>query len=309
MKKWIAFLMCLTMVVSLFSCRTNDLKGEEAVTTDDQKGEETITSNDIDPSSSNAIAMEMYEAAINDEICVFDEHLGEIKLKDCRFPSNNLKLEDSIVYGTTNLDMDQDGISEYIIEAYSHDSIVLHYYNGKVYTFAFKFEEFNNLKTDGSFLWNGPYMKGVVDSGAKKLKFEGSKIKFEDIFKTIYDDKQTAKHYIGNKSVTYEEITEYQKEFTADFAEYTPFEAPWYKVITEEEAIRIAYEHWNIKPGDVDEETGYRFALFPTHSDNSNYHIALSLLVEGHHYSTLERIEINAFTGEIMMPTHTSGEK
>ena len=256
------------------------------------------------------IAMEMYEQAIKGEICIIDEHLGEIKLKVCRFPNNNLKLEDSIVCGKAILDLDQDGISECIIEAYSHDSIVLHYYDGKVYSFALKFEDFNNLKIDGSFLWTGHCTYSdkensfVLDSGAKKLMFEGSKIKFYDIFKTVYDNNQTAKHYIGNKSVTYDEITEYKKEFTADFVEYTPFDAPWYKAITEEEAIRIASEYWNIKSGDVDEATGYRFALLPKHSENSNYCIALSWLVEGTHYSTLEMIEIDAFTGEIIVPTY-----
>ena len=313
MKKYIAFLLSLLIIFSLFSCELNEPH-------DDLSTNENSGSNDFNDNSTNGIseadkAMEMYKAAINDEICVIDEHLGEIKLKACRFPNNNLKLEDSIVRGKAILDLDQDGISECIIEAYSHDSIVLHYYNGKVYSFAFEFKEFNNLKTDGSFLWNGPYIKkenssvGVLDSGAKKLMFEGSKIKFEDIFKTVYDDNQTAKYYIGNKSVTYDEITEYKKEYTADFVEYTPLEAPWYKAITEEEAIRIASEHWNIKSGDVDEATGYRFALLPKYSENSNYHIAWSWLVEGHHYSTLEIIEINAFTGEIIMPAYTSGGK
>ncbi len=291
------------MLLSLFSCK----KAEDSKETNDKNKDTAL--------SEAKKALEMYEAAINDEICVVDEYSGEIKLKDCRFPSNNLKLEDSIVYGKAIFDMDQDGISEYIIGSYLHDSIVLHYYNGKVYSFALKFEDFNNLKTDGSFLWNGPYIKkensliGFFNSGAKKLIFEGSKMKFEDVYKTIYDDNQTAKHYIGNKSVTYDEITEYKKEYTADSVEYTPFEAPWYKVITEEEAIRIASEYWNIKSGDVDEETGYCFELLPKNSENSNYHIALAWLVEGHHYSTLEIIEINAFTGEIIMPTYTSDEK
>ena len=308
MKKYIAFLLSLLIIFSLFSCELNEPH-------DDLSTNENSGSNDFNDNSTNGIseadkAMEMYKAAINDEICVIDEHLGEIKLKACRFPNNNLKLEDSIVRGKAILDLDQDGISECIIEAYSHDSIVLHYYDGKVYSFALKFEDFNNLKIDGSFLWTGPCTYSdkensfILDSGAKKLMFEGSKIKFDDIFKTVYDDNQTAKHYIGNKSVTYDEITEYKKEFTADFVEYTPFDAPWYKVITEEEAIRIASEYWNIKSGDVDEATDYRFELLPKHSENSNYCIALSWLVEGTHYSTLEMIEIDAFTGEIIVPTY-----
>ena len=33
--------------------------------------------------------MEMYEAALNDEICIFDERLGETNLKS--LPSNDIK--------------------------------------------------------------------------------------------------------------------------------------------------------------------------------------------------------------------------
>ncbi len=308
MKKYIAFLLCLIVVLSLFSCKSNQnqdtLPPNENTDSSDILEDDGTNNNTTIQLSEAERAMEMYEAAINDEICVFDEHLGETKLKACRFPSNNLKLEESIIYRKAIFDVDQDGINEYIITAYSHDSIVLHYYDGKVYSFALEFEEFNNLKTDGSFLWNGPYIKGFFDSGAKKLMFEGSKIKFEDIFKTIYDENQTAKHYIGNKSVTYDEITEYKEEFTADFVEYTPFDAPWHKAITEEEAVRVASEYWNIKDGDLDEETGFPYAIIPKHSDTANYHIALSWLVEGTHYSTIEIIEINAFTREIIAPTY-----
>ena len=291
MKKIVAVLMCLTMVLSLVSCHKKDPREEEPVTTGDM------------PPVSNDVAIQMYEAAIRDEICVIDEHLGEIKLTDCRFPGINLKVDESIIYGKAIFDLDQDGISEYIVQAYSHDTVVLHYHDGKVYSFALEFKEFNNLRTDGSFLWNGPFVNGVFDSGARKATFEGSKIKFEDLFRTVYDDHQAAKHYIGDQSVTYDEITEYQKEFTADFVKYTSFDAPWYKAMTEEEAIRIASEHWNVKSGDVDGETGYRYELLPKHSENSNYHIALAWLVEGTHYSTIEIIEIDAFTGKIIYDT------
>ena len=35
--------------------------------------------------------MEMYEAALTDEICIFDERLGETNLKSLRLPSNDIK--------------------------------------------------------------------------------------------------------------------------------------------------------------------------------------------------------------------------
>ncbi len=310
MKKLVAILMCLIMVVCLFSCASIDDQGGES-----SNNEENSTTNGAENLTPNEVALQMYRAAINDEINVFDKDLGEIKLKECRFPSNNLKLGESVMYGEVILDMDQDGVSEYIIRSYAHDSIVLHYHDGKVYTFAFKFKEFNNLKEDGSFNWTGDFIKyensitGVLNSGAKKLTFDGTEIKFEDIYKTIYDKNLNAKYYIGDREVTCDAMTEYTKGLPNDFVEYTTFEAPWYNVISEEEALQIASEYWNIKSGDIDEGTGYRFSLILKYSDNSNYCIALSWLVEGLNYSTIEIIEINAFTGEIIAPTYAPGAK
>ncbi len=100
------------------------------------------------------IALEMYEVAINDEICVFDERLGEIKLKACRCASNNWRLDESIIDGKAILDMDGDGICEYIILSASMDNIILHYFDGKVYSYSFYFRNLYNFKDDGSYTWN-----------------------------------------------------------------------------------------------------------------------------------------------------------
>ena len=64
--------------------------------------------------------------------------------------------------------------------------------------------------------------------------------------------------------------------------------------------MKIAADYWDIQDGDVDDETGYPFALIPKYCETGNYLIALSWLVEGDHYSTIEMIEIDAFTGEII---------
>ena len=46
MRKIVSVLMCLMIVLSLFSCRIKDQKGEETITTNDQKGEENVPPND-----------------------------------------------------------------------------------------------------------------------------------------------------------------------------------------------------------------------------------------------------------------------
>lgn len=72
------------------------------------------------------------------------------------------------------------------------------------------------------------------------------------------------------------------------------------KKITEEQAIEIASQYWGVKSGDIDEETGFPFIVMPVESSNDNFKIALKWLVDNHHYSTVDMIEIDAFTGEIL---------
>jgi len=299
MKKSLFLSLFFITIILLSSCNLNQNQNEV----------QSQNNGDIAQLSANDIAIKMYEAAIEGEVSVFDEQLGETKLLACRFPSNDMRLDESVICGKVVFDLDQDGISEYIIQSRSTlDSIVLHYYNGKVYSYPFEYRFFNNLKKDGSFYWNGPVIKEdessavVYDRGARRLSFEGKTIVFEDIYKTVYDENKNAKHFIDDEEVTYDEMMEYLQNCSNDFVEDTPFEASWYKAISEEDAVRIASEYWNVKNGDVSKESGFPLALIPKHSDNSNYRIALSWLVEGSHYSTIEMVEIDAFTGEIVDP-------
>ena len=69
--------------------------------------------------------------------------------------------------------------------------------------------------------------------------------------------------------------------------------------ITEKEAIEIASQYWGIKSGDKDEETGYPYLITPAESSNDNIVIALKWLVENSHYSTVDSIEIDPYTGKL----------
>lgn len=72
--------------------------------------------------------------------------------------------------------------------------------------------------------------------------------------------------------------------------------------ITEEEAIEIASKHWGIKSGDKDEKTGFSFLIMPVDSSNGNIKIALKWLVNNQNYSTVDMVEIDPDTGEIVNP-------
>lgn len=70
--------------------------------------------------------------------------------------------------------------------------------------------------------------------------------------------------------------------------------------ITEEEAIEIASQHWGIKSGDKDEKTGFQFLIMPVDSSTDNIRIDLKWLVENQHYSTVDTVEIDPYTGKIV---------
>ena len=132
MKKVVAVLMGLIMVLSLFSCRIKNQKREEPVTTNDQRDEESITTNDTPPASID-IAMQMYEAVLNCDIMVYDTILEQfVYLKDCKTPYHQISLDelDSLKYAYT--DMDSDSINELFIDC--GDTLILRYYEGTVST-------------------------------------------------------------------------------------------------------------------------------------------------------------------------------
>lgn len=70
--------------------------------------------------------------------------------------------------------------------------------------------------------------------------------------------------------------------------------------ITDERAIEIGENHWGIRSGDKDEETGFIFAIMVVNSQNENIRVDLKWLVNGSNYSTVDTIELDPFTGEIV---------
>ena len=240
-----------------------------------------------------------------DEISVFDVLLGEKKLKNCYFESNNLRVDEASIDGKAVIDIDKDGICEFIIRSSSMDSLILRYYNGKVYCYSICF----NLNVDGSFSWN--YSSATY--GVSRLYFDGELMEIKEIYKVVNGGEPNAEYYIDGKQVTHEKLLQYIAVHPNIAITFTHFAEPWQKAISLEEALEIASEYWyecyNIKPGDRDSETGFPFAFLPKYSDNENYCIALAWLVEGSHYSTIEIIEIDAFTGEIILPSYDLGGK
>lgn len=305
MKKIVAVFVCLMMVLSLFSCRTND-----------RNDEETVTTNDI-PTSLNDIAIQMYEAAICDEICVIDEYLGEIKLKSCRIPSDNTRLDECKLLTKAILDLDGDGVDEYVIKASDHDHIVLHYYNGKVYSYGFYI---NRLNADGTFYWSDASVAGDWQGGLDKIIFEGETLTTKNIYRIEYPEQSVINYYetegyefyINGEAVTESEFFDFDRYRTNMV--FTPFEWSSSYPITAEQAWNLANAYWNNIDGSREGAAGtlvvYKVVLFDVPITNTDhYHIALQAEIFSNfdirrdcnlpnEIRLYEQLLVNAFTGE-----------
>ena len=84
-------------------------------------------------------------------------------------------------------------------------------------------------------------------------------------------------------------------------------------LISEEQAMEIASNYWNIRTGDVDPDTGYTFrieSLGQTQTPKGEvvYEVALRWLVDGSRYSTVETVWVDVMTGEVIIPYDSSGD-
>lgn len=80
--------------------------------------------------------------------------------------------------------------------------------------------------------------------------------------------------------------------------------------ISEERAIELAAKYWKIQPGDRDPDTGFMMSIHVMESptqENAKYRMALRWLVEVNgepaNYSTLDTVNVDAVTGEILPPS------
>lgn len=75
--------------------------------------------------------------------------------------------------------------------------------------------------------------------------------------------------------------------------------------MSESEAIEYASDYWDYEEGDVSEESGFPIAIQvqdgPT-EENPYYTLALRWLVENSHWSTIDLVHVNAYTGECSYP-------
>lgn len=314
MKKYIAFLLCLTMLISLVSCRSNEDR--------DDLSQNDSTNNTPTQGSGAEMTMQMYEAAINDEICVFDERAGEAKLSSLRFTSNGLSLGECNLLKKAVSDIDGDGVAEYVIKSPDKKLIILRYYNGKVYSYRLDIYDFYNFNADGTFYWYDPSEEGGMECGLNRIIFYGESL----ITKPMYGVKHSCnptkyEYFVEGEAVTEDEYYSYRTDNSRlEKMNFSYFEPTCSYPITADQAWNLANTYWDNQDGRSDGAVGSIFTarveLVDTPNPDAEYY-RVAFLVERasnvmewsecippRKVQLEDQILVNAFTGEITASTY-----
>ena len=311
MKKYIAFLLCLMMILSLVSCGSNE--DQDAFSQNENTDNNTPTQ-----ISDAEKAMEMYEAAIKGEICVFDERVGETKLESLRFPSSDISLDECKLLTKAILDMDQDGVDEYVIKSPNNDYIILRYYNGKVYSYRFDVSDFYIFNADGTFYWYDSSAAEREDCGLNKIIFDGETLNVKYIYSLKYSKNPTKyEYFVEGEAVAEDKYYDYRNQnIREERIEFSQFELTCSYPITAEQARNLANAYWDNQDGQRDYAAGTvftdRIVLTEIPNPDSDYYRVAYQVEwssnggrEGHecmppyNIQLKDQILVNAFTGEI----------
>ena len=307
MKKIVSFLLCLMMILSMISCGSNEER-------------DGSSQNPPTQDSDAEIVMQMYESAINGEICVTDERAGETSLKSLRFTSNGLSLEECKLLKKAIADIDGDVVDEFIIQSPDNEYIILRYYNGKVYSYRFDINDFYDFNTDGTFYWYEHSETSAWECGLNKIVFDGETLTAKSIYNIKYSTNPTKyEYFIEGESVSENEYYHCRSDNTHNKKiKFSYFDMACSYPITAEQAWNLANAYWDNQDGYRDYGAGTTFVtgIVLTDAPNSDaeYYRAV-LQVEWYsgggqdgyecmppkNIQLMEQILVNAFTGEITM--------
>ena len=274
------------------------------------------------------IAMEeMYEVVINDAGCVIDERLGEVKLKSLRFTSNDTRLDECKLLRKAMLDIDQDGVNEYVIQSPNNEYIILHYYNGKVYSYWLDTVDFYKLNTDGSFYWYDSLEAGAWKCGLNQIIFDGESLSISPVYSLQYSaNAPKYEYFVEGQAVTEDEYHQCCWNLRKNGVDFSPFELTCSYPITAEQAWDLANAYWDYQDGIAECSAGTvvtaRIVLIDTpNSDTNVYRFAFQWewtsngggeadeCMPPHHISSKDQILVNAFTGKITASTYDPNGK
>ena len=198
MRKFISVLLCLFMLLTLFSCEmTND---KHDISTPNETDCEPPDKTDDNGSENNDIllseaekAMKMYESVLKNEVKVYETDTEEYNyLKDCKTPYNRIPLTDCEQLKYAYTDIDHDRINELVLDC--GDTLILRYYEGTVYVYSFTFRNMYYLHTDGSYAWN--HTGENFEYGESRIYFEGAELKTKKLYRVVNDGEPNAEYWI-----------------------------------------------------------------------------------------------------------------
>ena len=329
MKKYISFLLCLIMLLSLVSCdntETNDTITSDTEDTNieiDTTQETTAESSDNETESNNkqetsseitdsddpSIPEEPPLSAPEPVRQAFDAVLkneATLIYKIYNYPNTerylqeifNLTLSDAPLQAL--VDMDEDGIYEIVLtkaSTYDNDKILLRYYNGAVYGYSFGQSQMSQVYADGSFSWtNSDNDIGISESGISRLSFDGTELKFKELLRT----EHISRFYIEGVEVTQDEYNDHLASRPQASANYTLFDMSSWNV---SKALEMASEYWGIAHGSFDEETGFRYRMH-VYKDGTQYRVCLYWLKNNYWYEHLKCVLVDITTGEVSIPEY-----
>lgn len=308
MKKHIAILLCIITVMSLIACDFDEEQNNTAI-----------------QSSDTEKVMETFESAIKGEISVLDERQGETKLNSLRFQRNGTSLEESKLLKKAILDIDQDGVNEYVIKSPSNEYIVLRYHNGNVYSYRLDSNDYYKLNTDGTFYWYDSSEEGEWKCGLDQIFFNREQLSVKHVYSINYT-KNPAKYeyFVEGKSVSENEYYDYRTQnISKERMIFSWFELTNSYPITAEEAWNLANAYWDNQDGCKDAGAGtiwtVRIELIDTPNAEKDYYSA-AFQVEStsngggegdeckppYQIKLYDEILVNAHTGEIIPSTYES---
>ncbi len=274
------------------------------------------------------IAMEMFESAIHDEITVIDERLGETSLKNLRFSNGDTSLDACKLLKKAALDVDHDGVDEFVIQSPDYEQIILRCYNDKVYSYRLDMSDFYRFNMDGTFYWYHSSEAQGWACGLSKIVFDGETMNITPIYGLQYSENPTKyEYFVEGKPATESEYGTYRANNKRyEKIKFSQFEMMCSYPITAEQAWNLANAYWDNQDGRTDGSAGSTYTagivLIDTpNSETDSYRFAFQVErnvgggMEGYEcmppqeISVYDQILVNAFTGEITASTYDPNGK
>ena len=313
MKKIIALLVSILMLLALLSCNDQesnqtDSGSEENNATDNTATQENNATDNTATQENNATDNAVTEEkpskeavakaladALESKIKVHETDTSKMNyLKDCLTPYQGIPLAACENLSYTCIDMDGDSYDELVIDC--GDTMLLRYFEGKVYLYRFSFRALYNLMSDGSYSWNNG---GALNYGEDRMYFEGTELKTKEVWSIVKDGEPDAEYYIEGKRVTQEEILKYFEDNPKTKVEFLPLEVSWQNNISYSEGLALAEKYWE----DLDVEENHYIVSYSHYQDTPEtvYVFNISWRIDNH-YSIFDEIWIDVNTGETIIP-------